>query len=121
MWHVYPVVLVASIHTFIMMLEMFRWPMVLKAVTGHGRDIAGPTLGLGVNIGLYNGFLAAGLWLSLVWGTPDQRWILQVFLLACVMVAGVVGAVTFRKPSFLVFQTLFAGLALWFVAGAVTA
>ena len=121
MSHIYLVALVAAIHTVIMLLEMFRWPMVLKAVTGYGRDIAGSTLGLGVNIGLYNGFLAAGLWLSLAWGTPDQRWALQVFLLGCVAVAGVVGAATFRKPSFLVIQTFFAGLALWRVAGSAAA
>ena len=45
---------------------------------------------LAANQGLYNGFLAAGL----VWGLVADPTDVQVFFLACVIVAGAYGAVT---------------------------
>ena len=43
-----------------------------------------------MNQGLYNGFLAAGL----MWGLYAGAFDFKVFFLACVIVAGVFGAVT---------------------------
>ena len=47
---------------------------------------------LAMNQGLYNGFLAAGLIWGLALGANDQA--IKIFFLACVIVAGVFGAVT---------------------------
>ena len=43
-----------------------------------------------MNQGLYNGFLAAGLF----WGLVSKRTDIKVFFLACVVVAGVFGGIT---------------------------
>ena len=48
------------------------------------------TKSLAMNQGLYNGFLAAGL----VWGLAADVFQVKVFFLACVIIAGVFGAIT---------------------------
>lgn len=48
---------------------------------------------LAANQGLYNGFLAAGL----VWGLISGAKGIEIFFLACVIVAGVFGALTSSK------------------------
>lgn len=65
---------------------------------------------LAANQGLYNGFLAAGLALSLVLPEPSAL-VLKVFLLACVVIAGLYGAATVSRRIVLV-QALPAALAL---------
>jgi putative membrane protein len=62
---------------------------------------------LAANQGLYNGFLAAGLFWGL--GRGDRR--VKVFCLACVVIAGLFGGLT-AKPSILLTQALPAALAL---------
>ena len=64
---------------------------------------------LAANQGLYNGFLAAGLITGLCMGAEGLTF--QVFFLACVMVAGVYGAMTASK-KILFIQTVPAALAL---------
>lgn len=83
--------IVALIHVYIMLLEMFLWekPIGLNAF-GMDRDFAAATRVLGANQGLYNGFLAAGL----VWGLATGNVPVQHFFLSCVLVAGVYGALT---------------------------
>lgn len=63
------------------------------------------------NAGLYNGFFAgAFLWSYL----QPAAWPATVvsYLLACVVVAGVFGALTLRKPSVLLLQSLPAAILL---------
>jgi putative membrane protein len=83
--------IVALIHIYILVLEMFLWekPAGLRTF-GLTKEFAAASRVLAANQGLYNGFLAAGL----VWGlfTGDVR--VQQFFLCCVTVAGVYGAVT---------------------------
>ena len=57
--------LVALLHVYILVLEMFLWtkPAGLKAF-GQSREAANASRKLAANQGLYNGFLAAGLF----WG-----------------------------------------------------
>jgi putative membrane protein len=105
------VALVALIHAYILVLEMFLWR------TPRGRQAFGTTVEqaetmatLAANQGLYNGFLAAGLALSLVVPEPSAL-VLKVFLLACVIVAGLYGAATVSRRILLV-QALPAALAL---------
>ena len=62
---------------------------------------------LAANQGLYNGFLVAGL----VWAVISDRRDLKLFFLACVIVAGVFGAIT-AKMTILFVQALPAAIAL---------
>jgi putative membrane protein len=85
------VAVVALIHLYILILEMFLWekPAGLRAF-GLSKEFAAASKTLAANQGLYNGFLAAGLLWGL--GTGDIR--VQTFFLGCVLVAGVYGALT---------------------------
>ena len=83
--------IVALIHVYIVVLEMFLWerPVGLRAFN-MDEDFAAATRILAANQGLYNGFLAAGLFWSL--HTGDIH--VQRFFLGCVLTAGVYGALT---------------------------
>jgi len=59
---------------------------------GLSADFARQTKMLAANQGLYNGFLAAGLVYGLIQG--DEGLSFKVFFLACVLVAGIFGAIT---------------------------
>ncbi|QPF73801.1 DUF1304 domain-containing protein [Roseateles sp. DAIF2] len=83
--------LVALIHLYILLLEMFWWttPKGRKAF-GLTPEFAEATKVLAANQGLYNGFLAAGL----LWGLARGDVPTQLFFLGCVLVAGLYGAAT---------------------------
>jgi putative membrane protein len=84
------VVLVALLHLYFLVLEMFLWDKPLGRRTfGLTPEQAAMTKSLAMNQGLYNGFLAAGL----LWGLAAGFQV-QVFFLACVIVAGVFGGFT---------------------------
>jgi putative membrane protein len=107
--------LVALIHAYILVLEMFLWdtPRGRKAF-GTTADFAKASKTLAANQGLYNGFLAAGL----VWGIwlGDAGDPIKIFFLLCVAVAGVYGALTVGTRILLI-QTVpavVALLAVWF-------
>jgi len=64
---------------------------------------------LAANQGLYNGFLAAGL----LWGLGTGKVDVQIFFLACVLVAGIYGSATAsRKILFIQAVPATIGLAL---------
>jgi putative membrane protein len=107
--------LVALIHVYILVLEMFLWdtPRGRKAF-GTTEEFAKASKVLAANQGLYNGFLAAGL----VWGI----WLgeagdpIKLFFLLCVAIAGLYGAMTVGMRIVLI-QTVpavIAMLAVWF-------
>jgi putative membrane protein len=83
--------IVALIHIYILVLEMFLWekPVGLRAF-GLTKEFAAASRILAANQGLYNGFLAAGL----IWGLFAGYTDVQKFFLGCVLVAGVYGAIT---------------------------
>ena len=87
------VVLVALLHLYFLVLEMFLWdkPRGLRTF-GLTPEFASASKALAANQGLYNGFLAAGL----LWGLvkTDGGLPIQLFFLGCVIVAGVFGAAT---------------------------
>lgn len=87
------VALVALIHLYILVLEMFLWdkPAGLRAF-GQKKEAAAASKVLAANQGLYNGFLAAGLAWGLWLGADGTD--VKVFFLGCVLVAGVYGALT---------------------------
>ncbi len=87
------VVLVALLHGYFLVLEMFLWdkPAGLKAF-GQSKERAAATRVLAANQGLYNGFIAAGLLWGAFQGPAGHGF--KVFFLSCVVVAGVYGAAT---------------------------
>ncbi|MCL4167779.1 UNVERIFIED_CONTAM: hypothetical protein GTU68_019435 [Idotea baltica] len=106
------VLLVAIEHVYILVLEMFMWtkPRTMKAF-GTTAEFAESTKALAANQGLYNGFLAAGLFWGLLHSNPEFGFQIQVFFLVCVLVAAVFGTATAKK-SILIMQGLPALLAL---------
>ena len=93
------VVLVALLHVYFLVLEMFLWtrPLGLKTFR-NTPEKAETTRVLAANQGLYNGFLAAGL----LWGLFTAQWNVVVFFLLCVIVAALYGAWSVNKRIFYV-------------------
>jgi putative membrane protein len=87
------VTLVALLHFFFLVLEMFLWtrPFGLKTF-GLTPEFASATRALAANQGLYNGFIAAGLGWGLDLGAAGDP--IKIFFLGCVVVAGVFGGIT---------------------------
>jgi len=83
--------IVAALHGYFLWLEMFRWeaPRTRK-VFGTDAAFATASKTLAANQGLYNGFLAVGLVLGLLISSP----VLVIYLLWCVVVAGIYGGMT---------------------------
>ncbi|MBI2276578.1 MAG: DUF1304 domain-containing protein [Dechloromonas sp.] len=102
--------LVALLHLYFLVLEMFLWdkPAGLRAF-GQTLEAARASKVLAANQGLYNGFLAAGL----VWGLSRGAGGLEikVFFLSCVLIAGVYGAASASRKILFV-QALPAALGL---------
>jgi putative membrane protein len=109
------VALVAALHLYFLILEMFFWtkPLGLKTFRNSPEKAADSAV-LAANQGLYNGFLAAGLIWGLVQPNFDFAAQIKAFFLLCVIVAGVFGAATVSRRILLV-QAAPATLALIFV------
>ena len=85
--------LVAAIHVYILVLEMFLWDKPYgRRVFGNTAEFASASKVLAANQGLYNGFLAAGLIWGLMLGASGRP--VQLFVLGCVLVAGLYGAMS---------------------------
>src|SRR4051812_3474492 len=91
------VALMALLHVYILVLEMFLW------TTKRGRKAFGTTAEfaeaskvLAANQGLYNGFLAAGLGWALTTG-GWEGYKIAMFFLACILVAGIYGGLTANR------------------------
>jgi putative membrane protein len=110
------VALVALLHVWFLVLEMFLWdkPLGLKTFR-QTPESAATTKVLAANQGLYNGFLAAGLAWGLSLGAAGTS--VKLFFLGCVIVAGVYGAATVGKKILFV-QALPAALAMALVLAA---
>ena len=87
------VAVVALLHVWFLVMEMFLW------TTPYGRRAFGTTQEqaeqskvLAMNQGLYNGFLATGLFWGLTLGAAGRG--VVIFFLLCVIAAGVFGAAT---------------------------
>lgn len=106
------VALVAIEHLYILALEMFLWtkPSTMKTF-GIKPEEAESMKTLAANQGLYNGFLSAGLFYSLIASLPEVAFQFKVFFLLCVIVAGVYGGMTV-KPRIAIVQALPALIAL---------
>ncbi len=110
------IALVALLHTWFLVLEMFLWthPIGLKTFRMTPAE-AEVSRVLAANQGLYNGFLVAGL----IWGLSlgADGFAVKVFFLSCVVVAGVYGALTVgRKILFVQALPAAVGLAALYLA-----
>lgn len=95
------VALVGLLHVYFLVLEMFLWtrPTGLRAF-GNTPEKAELTKVLAANQGLYNGFLAAGLFWGLTLGPSGTS--VKLFFLACVLVAGLYGAASVSRKIFFI-------------------
>ena len=109
------VLLVALEHIYILVLEMFLWttPRSLMAFR-MSAEKAEATKVLAANQGLYNGFLAAGLFWGLFYPSITVSYQLKLFFLGCVLVAALYGVITAQR-RILVIQGLPALAAVIFV------
>lgn len=106
--------IVALEHFYFFVLECFLWTTPFGRRTfGTTAEFAESTAAMMKNQGAYNAFLAAGLALGLWRGNLH----VVDFVLACVVVAGIVGAATVKR-GILVVQALPAALALGALAWA---
>jgi putative membrane protein len=104
--------LIGLLHVYFLVLEMFLWdkPAGLRTF-GQSKERAAASKVLAANQGLYNGFLAAGLFWGLSLGAGGTA--VKVFFLCCVLIAGIFGAVTAsRKILFVQAIPAAIGLAL---------
>ncbi|MFF8035636.1 DUF1304 domain-containing protein [Streptomyces sp. NPDC016626] len=103
--------LVAALHVYILVLEMFLWERKPgRSLSGFDAELARASAPLAANQGLYNGFLAVGLIWGLIAGDPTGFRV-QVFFLVCVLVAGLYGGATANR-RILIAQALPGALAL---------
>ncbi|MDJ1655119.1 DUF1304 domain-containing protein [Raoultella sp. Ech2A] len=109
------IALVAAIHLYILILEMFLWDTKTgRQAFNLSADFARDTRVLAANQGLYNGFLAAGL----LWGlwAGESGFQLKVFFLSCVVLAGIYGSITAsRKILYVQALPAIAALAALFI------
>jgi putative membrane protein len=105
--------LVALLHLYFLVLEMFLW------TTPRGRktfnlttEFAAASKTLAANQGLYNGFLAAGLVWGILLGAAGNP--VKIFFLACVIIAGLYGGFSANRKILFV-QALPGAVALAFV------
>lgn len=93
------VVVVALLHAWFLVLEMFLWTRPAGLRTFRlTPDFAAQSRTLAANQGLYNGFLAAGL----LYGLCVQSREIVLLFLAFVIVAGAYGAATVNKRIFFI-------------------
>ena len=90
---------VALLHLYFLVLEMFLWTRPLGMKTFRNTpEKAEITRVLAANQGLYNGFLAAGLFYAIATGSRE----FALFFLACVIAAALYGAYSVNKRIFVV-------------------
>ena len=105
------VALIALLHGYILVLEMFLWQTEhVMGAFGTTPGFAAQSAALAANQGLYNGFLAAGLIWGLVHRRAELAWQIQTFFLVCIMVAGAYAAMAILSILFI--QTVPATIAL---------
>ena len=102
--------LVAIEHLYFLVLEMFLWthPRTIKIFGIRDQKLAEDTKTLAANQGLYNGFLAAGLIISII----SNEELLSILFLSFVMIAGVYGSYSTKNARIFLVQAVPAILAL---------
>lgn len=91
---------------------MFAWETIGRAAfKSIPNNLFKPTKVMAANQGLYNGFLAAGLFWAISISDADWSKNVAIFFLTCVIVAGIYGAYTVSRRIF-IFQSVPAIVAL---------
>ncbi len=95
--------LVAVIHLYLMYVEMFAWETRgARFLTRFDADFFRISKPLAINMGLYNGFMAAGLLGSEFLVEPPFKTSALLFFLGCLTIAGIFGAKTAETKLFFV-------------------
>ena len=104
------VAFVAFEHFYFLVLEMFLWTTKkgIKTFGLESQEFAEKTKVLAANQGLYNGFLAAGLVYALLINNVNMI----LFILGCIIIAGIYGAYSTKKIRLFYFQSIPAVVAL---------
>jgi len=99
--------LVALLHIGFLFLEATLWASPFgRGLTHLGEEAARETVGIGKNMGLYNGFLGlAPLWVTFALDAR-QAYSAQWLLLSFIVLAGIVGAGTMKNKGIFLFQSL---------------
>ncbi|GLQ92590.1 DUF1304 domain-containing protein [Dyella acidisoli] len=88
------VTIIALMHVWFLILEMALWDKPTgRRAFGTTAEYAAQTKVLAANQGLYNGFLAAGLFWGLILGGAEGTHV-KLFFLSCILVAGIYGGLT---------------------------
>lgn len=106
---------VGVFHVYVFVLETFLWTTPLGMKTFRNTpERAEATKSFAVNQGVYNSFLAAGIFWGLA-SAPELLLARLTFFLVCVFVAGIVGGYSVNKRIFFVqgVPALLALGALW--------
>ncbi len=102
---------VIFVHAYFLYLEMFRWEASrTRKVFGTTAAFAAESRAMAANQGLYNGFISVGLLCGISLGAAGL--IMTCYLLLCVVVAGIYGAMTVTRAAFFA-QTIPASVALF--------
>jgi putative membrane protein len=104
------VAIVAVLHLYFLVLEMFLWtkPKGIKTFGLKSKEFAEDTKVLAANQGLYNGFLSAGLVYGLIFNNES----FMIFFLGCVIIAAIYGSYSTKKIRLFYIQGIPAILAL---------
>lgn len=107
---IFLIALVAFLHLYFLILEMFLWtkPKGIKTFKLKSKAFAEETKVLAANQGLYNGFLAVGLF----WSVLIKNKEIALFFLSCVFIAGIYGAYSTKKINILYIQSVPAIIAI---------
>lgn len=97
------IVLVGLIHVGLAIGEIFFGAWLLEKRFDFPEEIAAQSDPIVKNAGIYNSFIAAGLFWSAF--DPTNSTILSIFFLSCVVIAGVFGAITLKWTT-LIIQTI---------------
>lgn len=96
--------LIAFEHLYFLWMEMFAWETTGKKTFRDilPEELFKATKGLASNQGLYNGFLAAGLFWTFFITDSIWKTYISVFFLGCIMIAGIYGGITTSRKILLV-------------------
>ena len=115
---IFLLLLITLEHFYFLVLEMFFWtsPKVMKIFGIKSKELAEDSKVLAANLGLYNGFLGTGLGLLLVAILSNKSYNplygITIFLLSCVVIAGIYGAYSTKNIRIFYIQAIPALLTL---------
>jgi len=92
--------LIAVIHCYILWLEMFAWTTRGPKAFNKPIEELQNSKTLAANQGLYNGFLAAGLFWTFFISDAQWNHNVALFFSACVAIAGIYGSMTVTRKIF---------------------